>query len=138
MDKELEEKKEPTQTSYAEPWSSDTFRPEEQGKPKPAGEISHVIKVCRGINCSAKHSEILFDSLKNRFSPRPDVDVSYCYCLGHCARGSNVVINGSVVNYVSEKGLDFILKKHVERHDELKKSGLTSEELDTILFGTGI
>lgn len=81
-----------------------------------------------------KQSELICQELKNRFANRPDIEVSFCYCLGQCLRGNNVVINGNVINFVTIKGLDLILKKHIDRKEELEKAGLTQEDLDTILF----
>lgn len=98
--------------------------------------ISHDIKVCHGLSCGQKNPETLLQAIKGRYQHRQDIDISVCYCFGQCKRGSNIAIDGEVINFVTIQGLDSLLKKHVDRPDDLKKAGLTAQDLDSILFGS--
>lgn len=102
--------------------------------------MNHTIKICNGPHCGLKRangeniSEQLYRELKSRLGQRPDIDVYYHLCFDECELGNNIAIDDRVFNFTTIKGLDRLIKKYIDRPDDLAKVGLTGDEVDSILF----
>jgi formate dehydrogenase subunit gamma len=77
----------------AEVYGVVTFYHDFRTAPPPA----HVVKVCRAEACQAQGGRELESALKARFAGRADVAVEAIYCLGLCACGPAVMVDGVLI-----------------------------------------
>ena len=80
---------------------------------RPAGR--HVVKVCRAEACQARGGAAIERAAAERFrvamgGTRADGQVTLepVYCLGLCATGPNLLVDGRPVSRVDERRLDRI------------------------------
>lgn len=97
--------------------------------------MPHLIRICNGNKCGPKQSKELLETAKARYQNRKDIQVNYCLCLDQCEKANNIAVDDKIFNFVTPQSLEYICEKHIDRPDDLAKSGLTPEDLSNILSG---
>jgi formate dehydrogenase subunit gamma len=67
------------------------------------------VRVCRGEACQAVGAEALADQAKARQGG--GIQVDHVFCLGNCALGPSVEVNGTVYGRVSAGHLDTLIAR---------------------------
>ena len=66
------------------------------------------VRVCRGEACQAVGSEALMGQARARGA---GIDLDHVFCLGNCALGPSVEVNGTVYGRVSPEQLDTLITR---------------------------
>lgn len=69
-----------------------TFYADFRTRPPP----ERLLRVCRGEACQAVGANALRERLLQAAAGRPDLEVGEVFCLGNCALGPAVMVNGEV------------------------------------------
>lgn len=84
------------------------FRQQEPGR--------HIIRICRAEACQARGAEAMIEHAKRRLklefgetSANGAFSLEAVYCLGNCALGPSVEIDGALHGRVDAKAFDFLL-----------------------------
>lgn len=70
----------------------------------------HVLKVCRAEACQAVGCAALDKHLQDRNDAAKDLTVEPIYCLGNCALGPSVQLDGRIHGKVTPQRLDALLQ----------------------------
>lgn len=73
-----------------------------------------VVKICRAEACQAVGSEALAAHAGALLSDDPEAAVEAVYCLGNCALGPAIMIDGALYGRVDADRFDRICRKHLD------------------------
>jgi formate dehydrogenase subunit gamma len=74
------------------------------------GPAGPQVRVCRGEACQAVGAEALMGQARAR-QASAGIDLGHVFCLGNCALGPSVEVNGSVHGRVSASQLDALINR---------------------------
>ncbi|MFC1623761.1 NAD(P)H-dependent oxidoreductase subunit E [Candidatus Omnitrophota bacterium] len=94
---------------------------------KPRGK--YLVSLCMGTACHVRGTERILDEIQRTLKIKPDEtsgDLQFTLktvnCLGACALGPLMVINGEYYGKMSAKKVKTILKKYIDKEKNVKKS----------------